>query len=354
MIRDRLVIGIHDHHLSERLQLDSELTLEKAKKAIRQHEAIQGQQNVLKGVTELPSSSLDRLQTGRDTRRKSDNFTGRKPPQEVTKKPPHQANQNPAKPCTRCGKGPHTRDKCLAKDVICYRCQRKGHFRSCCLTKSVSEMSQESDLDTAFLDTVTDQSTTSWLAQIGLNDTFTPFKLDTGAEVTATSTDTYQGLHNVKLHNPERILSGPSRKPLKVIRQFEGNFVYRTRNTSQSVFVVDGLKTNLLGLPTITALNLAVRVDTLTDVFEKDIPKQFPSLFQGLGNLGEEYNIQLKPEATPHTIFTPRHVPHTCPVLPQKSRLNPRMSQILRLSDMSLGLSYMYLFPTVYTSPGIL
>jgi len=61
MIRNRLVVGICDHHLSERLQLDSKLTLEKAKKAIHQHEAVQGQQNVLKGATEPLSSSLDRL-----------------------------------------------------------------------------------------------------------------------------------------------------------------------------------------------------------------------------------------------------------------------------------------------------
>ena len=64
MIRDRLVIGIRDHHLSERLQLDSELTLEKAKKAICQHKAVQGQQNMLKGATVEPSNSLDRLQAG--------------------------------------------------------------------------------------------------------------------------------------------------------------------------------------------------------------------------------------------------------------------------------------------------
>ena len=64
MIRDRLVIGIRDRHLSEHLQLDSELTLEKAKKAIRQHEAVQGQQNMLKGATVEPSNSLDRLQAG--------------------------------------------------------------------------------------------------------------------------------------------------------------------------------------------------------------------------------------------------------------------------------------------------
>ena len=35
MIRDRIVVGIHDGPLSEHLQLDSELTLEKAKTLVR-------------------------------------------------------------------------------------------------------------------------------------------------------------------------------------------------------------------------------------------------------------------------------------------------------------------------------
>ena len=39
MIRDRLVVGIRDSTLSERLQMDAELTLEKAMKTIRQREA---------------------------------------------------------------------------------------------------------------------------------------------------------------------------------------------------------------------------------------------------------------------------------------------------------------------------
>ena len=112
----------------------------------------------------------------------------------------------------------------------------------------------------------------------------------------------------MELLKSERILSGPSRKPLKVIGQFQGHFVHRAKQTSQAVFVVEGLKTNLLGLPTITALNLAVRVDSIIDIPEREIPKQFPSLFQGLGNLGEEYDIQLKSEAKPFAIFTPRHV----------------------------------------------
>ena len=96
------------------------------------------------------------------------------------------------------------------------------------------------------------------------------------------------------------------------------------------MFVVKGLKTNLLGLPTITALNLAVRVDVITDVSEKDIPKQFPSLFQGLGSLGEEYNIQLKPEAKPFAIFTPRHVP-----LPLRTKVQEELDRMESLGVIS-------------------
>ena len=47
MIRDRNVVGIHDRPLSEQLQLDAELTSEKVKKRVRQHEAIQEQRVTL-------------------------------------------------------------------------------------------------------------------------------------------------------------------------------------------------------------------------------------------------------------------------------------------------------------------
>lgn len=61
MIRDRLVVGILDSALSQRLQLDATLTLEKAKKLVRQREAV-GEQNQLLRETEpstRPSTSVD-------------------------------------------------------------------------------------------------------------------------------------------------------------------------------------------------------------------------------------------------------------------------------------------------------
>ena len=108
--------------------------------------------------------------------------------------------------------------------------------------------------------------------KIVLHGKTTPFKLDTIAEVTAISPDTYHSLQNIEL---TKVFSGPSRKLLKVIGQIQRYFIYRTRQTSKSVFIVKGLKINLLGLPTITALNLAVRVDSITDIFEKTFQSNF-------------------------------------------------------------------------------
>ena len=49
LIRDRLVVGIHDAILSEKLQLDAKLMLDKAVTAVRQSEAIKSQQSTVRG-----------------------------------------------------------------------------------------------------------------------------------------------------------------------------------------------------------------------------------------------------------------------------------------------------------------
>jgi len=51
LIRDRLVVGLRDYKLSEKLQLDAELTLEKAITQARQHETVKKQQPMLRGKT---------------------------------------------------------------------------------------------------------------------------------------------------------------------------------------------------------------------------------------------------------------------------------------------------------------
>ena len=86
---------------------------------------------------------------------------------------------------------------------------------SCYLTKSLSKVSHEVHLNTAFLDTVTEKSAISWQEQIVLNGNLTPFKLDTGAEVTAIAPDTYHNLQNVELRKPEKNSFRPIQKAIK-------------------------------------------------------------------------------------------------------------------------------------------
>ena len=80
-----------------------------------------------------------------------------------------------------------------------------------------------------------------------------------------------------------------------------------SRSSQQDVFVVKGLKRNLLGLPAITALELIARVDSLMD--QTEIMALFPKVFTGLGDLGEPYQISLKEDAVPYALCTPRRVP---------------------------------------------
>lgn len=61
MIRDRLVVGIRHNGLSERLQMDGELTLEKAIVKIRQHEEIKKQQPIVRETTDQKEANVDLL-----------------------------------------------------------------------------------------------------------------------------------------------------------------------------------------------------------------------------------------------------------------------------------------------------
>lgn len=49
MIRDRIVVGLQDRKLSEKLQLDATLTLQKAITSVCQAETVKKQQPVIRG-----------------------------------------------------------------------------------------------------------------------------------------------------------------------------------------------------------------------------------------------------------------------------------------------------------------
>ena len=131
--------------------------------------------------------------------------------------------------------------------------------------------------------------------------------------MTAITSDAYQLLEKPLLNATGKILCGPSRHPLGVVGKFKCNLATNGKVTRQEIFVVKGLKHNLLGLPAITALKLAAQIDctlSTTNTFKE----RFPKVFEGLGNLGEEYVIKLKPDTkTARTLCRPPCAPTTLP-----------------------------------------
>ena len=103
LIRHRLVVGIRDATLSERLQLDAELTLEKVNKFVRQKEAIHEQQQVVReGDNRSNPIQLDAVRMLRQRHRQPRGSVQSR--EDTTRKL--------AKQCSRCGGGPHPREKC--------------------------------------------------------------------------------------------------------------------------------------------------------------------------------------------------------------------------------------------------
>ena len=137
-----------------------------------------------------------------------------------------------------------------------------------------------------------------------MNDVTVTFKIDTEAEVSAISESTLRQLQTVQLKKPTRNLYGPAMSSFKVIT---ANIGYKHTSCKQTVFVVKDLKQNLLDLPAITSLNLVSRLNS-DNLSSTNVQKLYPQLFQGLGMLGDEYEVSLKDDVKPIAFHAARNV----------------------------------------------
>ena len=249
MLRDRLVVGIKDLKMPETLQLDAGLTLESAKKKIRQKEAVHQQGKELQAADKPTGQASLQAVKGRPLSRRG-GACGKKEERSHPSSGPQRGDNKPQQQCTRCGGGPHPLHKCYARTAVCNRCSKKGHYSRQCINAGAKPTKQASarelNLDSAFLGTLSPEEQSSWSAEIKIKDQVIPFKLDTGAEVTAISEETYQQLGNIPLEKSTRVIYGPSRTKLEVRGQIVENLSYAGKSSMQTLFVIRNLRTNLL------------------------------------------------------------------------------------------------------------
>ena len=179
LIRDRIVAGIQDANVRERLLRETDLSLDKAISICRASEATK------------------KRRESRDSR----NPTTQRPRQD---RPEMTRNNDQSRASKYCG-NMHQRGRCPAYGRMCNKCRKWNHFASVCQSKSVSNTEQEqssSDERTEFfVGTVQGDEkdvTMPWTMQILTTGTNVSYKLDTGSQVNIIPQKTHHALQKIK------------------------------------------------------------------------------------------------------------------------------------------------------------
>ena len=321
LIRDRIVVGLRDAKVAEKLQMDAELTFEKAVNQARQSEAVKKQQSVVRNQINNDDSKLDAI------KKKKFKFVKNTKPNPSKGGQPKVSGQKSRSRCGRCGAIPeHTRRNCPAAQSVCRGCGIKGHWQKFCLSKKdVHELEEDDYCDEdAYLGTIEEvESSSPWYISLKIKNENIRFKIDTGADLTVIPEDVFHKLGKFPLRNTTKRLFGPGQKELTVLGSFTDTISSDNKSVQEDIYVVRGLTRCLLGRPTIEKLELVKRVN---EVFMPEIVKQnFPKLFEGLGKLDGQYSIKLKDDAKPFALTVPRRV--STPLMSQVKTELDRMEE---------------------------
>ncbi|KAK6186751.1 hypothetical protein SNE40_006027 [Patella caerulea] len=343
LIRDKIVVGIRDEKLSQKLQLDSQFSLKKAIDMVRQSESIIAQNRTL--LETNSTTEVDAIKSK---------------PKQKFKPPLHKKASNPVpaqsthtnvkvtsdvnkRSCHRCGNEYHTRSECPAKNSTCRKCKKLGHWDKVCRSRHVNTIEENNSY--AFMGLVsTNECQDIFQRKLKLGKLDVEFKIDSGADVTCISNSVFEQVQcltpNLKLAKPDRILYGPSNTKLIVLGSMNIDIMCETTSkiSNQRVYVVNDLSIPLLGQPAIKALDLLHSSTSCTTQHQQEISslntvvdnnseyvKQYPKLFSGLGKLSGDYTIRLREDAVSYAVVTSRAVK-----LPQYEKLKAEIDIMLK------------------------
>lgn len=320
MIRDRIVVGLRDHKLSERMQLDPDLTLEKATNMARQSEVVKDQQ------TRLHTSdvtSVDRLYVSKRGPLRKGNRGER-----VGGKtePTSTQFQTPTGHCSRSGKSQHGKEQCPARKAMCNKCHIIGHYARQC--RNSAALNQVSSTETAFLGDIDCESSQQWTATVQVGERPIVFKVDTGADVTVIPAETYEACFSATcLQTPTKILKGPGRHELDVLGMITKDMTYRTKSIKADLYIVNNLDKPLLSRDASEKLGIVKKIcDVTTRTGNVKPEREFPKLFSGLGHVKEVYKIELRDDAVPLALMTPWRV-----AIPLLNKTKEKLEEMVKM-----------------------
>ncbi|KAJ8043079.1 hypothetical protein HOLleu_10018 [Holothuria leucospilota] len=200
LIWDRIVFGLVDNKLRERLLRDADLTLENTITTCRASETSKNQLKTLTGTSDY---SVRNVQSKNKAKHNEHPNRGKPKKKSETSNSDTGAGKPFITNCGRCGPDHFVRE-CPAYGQICKKCGRKHQFAKCCRTKPDKKVNIISgntpEIQSAFynddgdfyigalgndadpVDPQPDKCSTEWKTELKVNRRKVMFKLDTGAE----------------------------------------------------------------------------------------------------------------------------------------------------------------------------
>ena len=223
---------------------------------------------------------------------------------------------------------------------MCYNCRKVDYFGVVCRsTKSVDAISKHPDPEVAFLGEVT-KNEDPWTSTVTMEAMGTQcraeicLKLDTGADVTVIYQSDYRRAGSPSLNASTKRRVDANDNVLQALSKFNGRLSQGGAVVDEDIYVISGQRRSILSQRACETLNLVklVAVDSVeTADYYKD---NYPKLFGGLGRMsGGDYCIQLREDAVPFVLSTPRRV--SIPLMDVVKRELQRMEdlQVIRRVD---------------------
>ena len=297
LIRDKLLFGLDDIKLRERLmrEADKTLTLDYVIRALRVSE-----------VSKLSSSAgVTTAATGDSEVNYVDS---------IKKKSSSQNSYSKKIKCTKCGRE-HVKNKCPAYGTKCNKCKRRNHWEAMCKTdkQSINELQDESvdeeSTQEVYLGEVLhidNVESGSWFADLNVNtdlkqNQVVRFKLDTGASLSVCGPDHCIGT----VHPTKHKLYGPGHTPLKCLGVISCRLSSKDNSITEDVYVIDRQRMPLLSRKACELLKFISIDYSRCEIGSVEIDDK---LFRGLGKLDRSYSISLSPDAKSYAIHVPRPI----------------------------------------------
>ena len=325
LIRERIVCGIRSDEVRARLLRDPDLTLKKAIDICRAAETSETQ---LKCLAEEKPVDFVQKRGNLRPRHKTAKHGTTQPTQkkQTSKETPSQTYK-----CKKCGYT-HEKMKCPAYGKKCRNCSKLNHFAKMCKKQQVhaldgnNQNDSDSEYEQYFVESLENSSSheKDWKIVVDINGKKLEMKLDTGSQVNVLPIKIYNRLSNSTLQKSRCKLISYSGHKLNTIGKATLLVGTKEKFSPVEFQVVDHQAQPVLGLQTCLELQLIKRMYTVNSDDPNQLLNEYRDVFEGLGCLPGDYNIQLQDNAKP-VIHPPRKIPFA-----QRSKVKKELDRMVR------------------------